>query len=221
MRTPCRTGLALAAAFWVSTATAQLNPTPKINEKGPEKLIPPTATPAPRGPVEFVPHGPKELPPTPTHAPTRTPTPTPVPPDVRPLGPTWGPTHSDVPIIVKRLDSPSQCKTTSFFQQSGKFLVMIDCYAQGYGPLGLRADVDIAKGIRLKNGWKVKGFTIFPYDGTQPPNPDSHHGFSVTRQPSAGSDDPSVSLRLFSEWGKGIQIIGDVQLEGPHGTTPW
>jgi hypothetical protein len=101
------------------------------------------------------------------------------------------------------------------------FFVSIDCYAQGYGPLGLKADAEIANGLRLKNGWKVKSVTITAWDGTEPPNPDDHHNFRVTKSPVIGSDDPSVSLHLFSDGFKGIFVRGGVLIEGPHGTTPW
>ncbi|MEO8054767.1 MAG: hypothetical protein ABI768_06415 [Acidobacteriota bacterium] len=209
-------GLALAVF-----ALAALPATAQIKLKTPAPIVSPTPTPGGFQPLDPSRLGPKEVPPTRTPIPTRTATPTPVPLDERYAGPKWGPASSDVPIVVRRLDARSQCKTESFFFNSGMFYVSIDCYSQGRGPLGLKADVDVANGTRLKNGWKVKSVAINFWDGTQPLNPDSHHGFRVTRQPAVGSDDPSVALHLFAEGFNKITVRGGVMLEGPHGTTPW
>jgi hypothetical protein len=210
-----RRTLLVALALTALPALAQ-----GLQLKTPVPLVPPTATPG------FVPkdpgaHGPKELPPTRTPVPTRTPTPTPAAPDQRFAGPKWGADQHLLPIALTRLDARSQCKTTSDFFNSGMFFASIDCYAQGRGPLGLKADVDVAKGLRLKNGWKVKSVEITFWDGTQPVPPDSTHGFTVTHRPDVGSDDPSVSLHLFSDGFKGIVVRGGILIEGPHGTTPW
>ena len=209
----------------ITLAAAALVALPALGQfKTPVPIVSPTPVPG-VPPRELPNHGPKELPPTRTPAPKRTPTrtanPTPMPPDSRYAGPTWGPDRYALPIAVTRLDSNSQCKSNAFFFNSGMFLVSIDCYAQGRGPLGLKVDAEVAKGLRLKNGWKVKSVTIGSWDGTEPPNPDSHHGFRVTKSPVVGSDDPSVSLHLFSDGFKGIFVRGGVLIEGPHGTTPW
>jgi hypothetical protein len=203
-----------AAALAALPAFAQIHP------KTPVPLVSPTPTPGfqPKDPGA---RGPKELPPTPTTAPTRTSTPTPAPPDQRFTGPRWGADQVLVPIVLTRLDAHSPCKTSSDFFNSGMFLASIDCYAQGRGPLGLKADVEVGQGIRLKNGWKVKSVEITFWDGTQPMNTDAHHGFDVRKKPAVGSDDPSVSLHLFCEPNYGIFVRGGVLIEGPHGTTPW
>ena len=211
--------LTLAAAALVALpALGQIQP------KTPVPLVSPTPVPGfqPKDPGD---RGPKTLPQTPTPAPTRTPTrtatPTPLPPDVRFAGPTWGPDQRTLPIALTRLDRNSQCKTSSEYFNSGMFFASIDCYAQGRGPLGLKADVEVAQGLRLQNGWKVKSVEITFWDGTQPANTDSHHGFDVRKKPAIGSDDPSVTLHLFCEPNYGIVVRGGVLIEGPHGTTPW
>jgi hypothetical protein len=188
--------------------------------KTPVPIVSPTPVPGFQ-PKEFPNHGPKELPPTRTPVPTRTPTPTPAPPDQRFAGPRWGQDQRTLPIALTRLDRNSQCKTSSEYFNSGMFFASIDCYAQGRGPLGLKANVEVAQGLRLQNGWKVKSVEITFWDGTQPANTDSHHGFDVRKKPAIGSDDPSVTLHLFCEPNYGIVVRGGVLIEGPHGTTPW
>jgi hypothetical protein len=216
--------MALRRFAIAALAFAALPAAGQIRLRTPVPLISPTPTPGfqPKDPGAF---GPKELPPTPTTAPTRTSTPTstptPAPPDQRFAGPRWGQDQFLLPVALTRLDAHSQCKTSSDFFNSGMFFASIDCYAQGRGPLGLKADVEVAQGLRLKNGWKVKSVDINFWDGTQPLNVDKHHGFDVRKKPAIGSDDPSVSLHLFCEPNYGIVVRGGVLIEGPHGTTPW
>lgn len=219
MRPAASAGFALAVALVTSAAHAQY-PTPKINEKGPDKLVPPTATPGfqPKDPGE---RGPKALPPTPTPAPTRTPTPTPAPPDQRYAGPKWGPDQYLIGIRMTRLDAQSRCKSAGDFLNSGKVRLSVDCVYLGNGPLGLKADFEVGTGLRLKNGWKVKSFEMAAALGTEPPGTDSHHGFNVTKAPVIGSDNPEFTVHLFAELTKGVVVEGGVLIEGPHGTTPW
>ncbi len=207
-----RSALVVLVALSAPPAAAQF--------KTPVPIVSPTPTPG-FTPKEYQPRTPKEAPTHAAPAPTRTPTPTPPPLDTRFVGPSWGPEQRAVPIAVRRLDAHSQCKSSSDVLNSGKVRIAIDCYAQGYGPLGLKVDADVAAGIRLKNGWKVKNFQMGAALGTEPPNPDATHGFRVTKAPIVGSDDPSFSLHLFSDRFKGIVVEGGVQIEGPRGTTPW
>jgi hypothetical protein len=210
----CRLTLA-AAALVALPALGQLQ------LKTPVPIVSPTPTPAPRGPTEYVPHTPKELPPTRTPVPTRTATPTPVPPDQRFAGPRWGTDQYLLPVKMTRLDAQSRCKSGGDFLNSGKVRLFVDCVFLGNGPLGLKADFEVAKGLHLKNGWKVKSFELHATDGTEPFPADSHHGFRITQTPAVGSDSPEFSVHLFAELTKGIYVEGGVLIEGPHGTTPW
>jgi hypothetical protein len=219
MRLALRTAFALAAALLISAAQAQY-PTPRINEKGPDKLVPPTPTVGfqPKDPGE---RGPKVLPPTPTSGPTRTPTPTPVPPDQRFAGPRWGTDQYLLAIRMTRLDAQSRCKSAGDFLNGGRVRLSVDCAFLGNGPFGLKADFEVANGLRLRNGWKVKSFEMNSALGTEPAGTDSHHGFNVTKTPVIGSDNPEFSVHLFAELTKAIVVEGGVLIEGPHGTTPW
>jgi hypothetical protein len=188
--------------------------------KTPVPIVSPTPVPGfqPKDPSAL---GPKELPPTRTPAPTRTPTPTPAPPDQRFAGPRWGTDQYLLPVKMTRLDAQSRCKSGGDFLNSGKVRLYVDCVFLGNGPLGLKADFEVAKGLRLKNGWKVKSFELHATDGTEPFPADSHHGFRITQTPVVGSDNPEFSVHLFAELTKGIYVEGGVLIEGPHGTTPW
>lgn len=196
----------------------------QLQLKTPVPLVSPTPVPGfqPKDPAD---RGPKMLPPTPTPAPTRTPTrtatPTPLPPDQRFAGPRWGTDQYLLPVKMTRLDAQSRCKSGGDFLNSGKVRLYVDCVFLGNGPLGLKADFEVAKGLHLKNGWKVKSFELHAAEGTQPFPADSHHGFRVTQTPALGSDSPEFTVHLFAELSKGIYVEGGVLIEGPHGTTPW
>jgi hypothetical protein len=221
MRVAPRVVFVLVAGFASAAALAQVSPPGRITDKTPDKIVSPTPTPAPRQPKEYVPPGPQELPPTPTQAPTRTPTPTPAPPDSQLAGPRWGTDQATLPISIHRLDNRTQCKSGGDFLNGGRFSIFVDCVNQGYGPLGLKADFEIWKGLRLKNGWKVKSLQVNSALGTEPANPDSHHGFNVSKSPAVGSDNPETTIHLFAEGFKEIRVEGGLTIEGPHGTTPW
>lgn len=192
----------------------------QIQLKTPVPIVSPTPTPGFR-PLDPGSLGPKELPPTRTPVPTRTATPTPVPQDQRFAGPRWGTDQYLLPVKMTRLDAQSRCKSGGDFLNSGKVRLYVDCVFLGNGPLGLKADFEVAKGLHLKNGWKVKSFELHAADGTEPFPADSHHGFRITQTPAVGSDSPEFSVHLFAELTKGIYVEGGVLIEGPHGTTPW
>ena len=210
--------LVASAAF---AAMAQVTPPPKITDKTPDKLASPT--PVPNRIKEYQPNLPQELPPTRTPGPTRTPTRTPTPgPDSRIAGPRWGTDQFLLPIAIRRLDNVSQCKSGGDFLNGGGVRIFVDCANQGYGALGLKADFDIWKGLRLKNGWKVKNLDMHASSfGTEPAGTDARHGFRVSTPPAVGSDNPETTVHLFAERATEIVVEGGLTIEGPHGTLPW
>ena len=212
MRAPLRTGFAMAAALCVSTGSAQLTPTPKINEKGPAKLVPPTPTPGPRL-LDPGARGPKELPPTPTHAPTRTPTATPAPPAVRNLDVRPG------EIVVKKQSAPSGCTTKVDSPNPTQTFVQIRCPLAP--PTGLTADFEFWRGVRLKNGWRVDSLKADWSGSSNPQPPDnSHTGFRISTAPVVGSDNPEMTLHLFATPGLTIDVEVVLRVKGPAGTSP-
>lgn len=83
-------------------------------------------------------------------------------------------------------------------------------------PHGQKADVDLYRGLQLRNGWRVRTARV---ESDKPSSPSA--GFKVNRIPQAGSTDVASQLHLWAGPNAFIWTYLIVEIEGPAGTAPF
>lgn len=82
-------------------------------------------------------------------------------------------------------------------------------------PNGVRATPEAFTGFRLKNGWKVKDYSIG----------ENVHGGNSDWQwrqaPAKGTDDPSMKMHIWASANGKVKVQAKVTIEGPAGTNPY
>ncbi|HQQ77902.1 MAG TPA: hypothetical protein PLB01_11140 [Thermoanaerobaculia bacterium] len=82
-------------------------------------------------------------------------------------------------------------------------------------PNGVRATPEAFTGFRLKNGWRVKDYSIG----------ENIHGGNADWQwrqvPAKGTDDPSMKMHVWASANGRAKVHVKVTIEGPAGTNPY
>ena len=91
-------------------------------------------------------------------------------------------------------------------------IFMIECALM---PNGARATPEAFMGFHLKNGWKVKEYSIGRNDKS------GQADWQWRQTPVKGSDDPSMRMHVFASPGGTVRVQVKVEIEGPAGTNPY
>lgn len=83
-------------------------------------------------------------------------------------------------------------------------------------PHGQKADVDLYRGLQLRNGWRVRAARV---ESDRPSSTSA--SFKVNRIPQPGSTDLTSQLHLWAGPNDFIGTFLIVEIEGPAGTAPF
>jgi hypothetical protein len=100
-------------------------------------------------------------------------------------------------------DSSAGCRATTGVARSGGMLFSLHCP----GALGTKSIHPALVGLRLKNGWRVKGTRVVTVG-------QSKAGFYLEK-PAPGSDEPLLRGRLWTGPGGDVLVEVYVKVEGP------